>query len=778
MQETEVEMNTLSEAVPPKLPEKKSSSLPRAAIIAILLLIAAIVVIPVIVVYRGNGSSSRDHDETQAPTPSPLKELKARVVVIGAGVAGNTVMYELTRVGIGSPNALGASGNQGIILLEQGPSTRPCGIIEPVNMPESTGLDSNPFGPDYKPYRVTTHAMRVNIATMGPMRCLANELNMSMYFSPWVTEYRKGGYRSYGSLFLCNSSSPITDGLGDACRTACRNGYKNRFSTSGPTSSCDDFHGSADLVQQSAATPNGGTPYTFFNYDPKNNYNQYTNDPEFEWYGWAVGLSNFYNPTANYSGDGKAYNGASPFPFDPSNVKQDHPRHRCSEFADIYTLYLYYLGPEYAEYICDMNVGFRGDCTLGVDACSYIGSSKEDGFLSRALHEADEGYPVGAFIEFCTRQAFLAKNNNKNVPVSYLYDQSVKSIQRNTGTKSKGKYAVSTRDTVVYADEVIIATEPQALPQMTGDIVEDIILQSQFNYPLPVPGVTISLHWNNQDPNSIWRRDVTNNFVGSYRMINQATCLNRIELLNTPYHKSQMNVMRVSYTDRICVETLVALAKLDDPQLVLTPEQGYPLNGHIAREVMREVRQIFTGEGPYALFGVRQIPDPDKVVFNYEPSMWYFAKAGANYSMKDIRNWATRPIASESGIMLTHQSWHTLYSGWALASVKTAREGLLRMYPEYFTRQSIDERYYCEAPFHTPQCRNNKTESNCDSWAVNYAKKCPTSTHPYDGNGNALCDAPWLMPTPAIDTQYTYANKLPNENSPPYSPNQQIRWQP
>lgn len=71
-------------------------------------------------------------------------------------------------------------------------SDRICGIIEPITFEESTGLDENPFSTDYRPYRVTSHAMRINIATQPIMRCLANELNLTLYFSPWATDYRVG----------------------------------------------------------------------------------------------------------------------------------------------------------------------------------------------------------------------------------------------------------------------------------------------------------------------------------------------------------------------------------------------------------------------------------------------------------------------------------------------------------------------------------------------------------------------------------------------------------
>ena len=64
-------------------------------------------------------------------------------------------------------------------------------------MPESSGLDQNTSSENYKPYRITTHAMRVNKGTQHAMRFLANESNITLYFTPWVTEYLRAGYRAY-----------------------------------------------------------------------------------------------------------------------------------------------------------------------------------------------------------------------------------------------------------------------------------------------------------------------------------------------------------------------------------------------------------------------------------------------------------------------------------------------------------------------------------------------------------------------------------------------------
>jgi len=57
---------------------------------------------------------------------------------------------------------------------------------------------------------------------------------------------------------------------------------------------------------------------------------------------------------------------------------------------------------------------------------------------------------------------------------------------------------------------------------------------------------------------------ISKTLVGSYRMINSGSCVNRIEILNEPYHRNgRMRGMRVTYTDEVCQKNLLGLAALD-----------------------------------------------------------------------------------------------------------------------------------------------------------------------------------------------------------------------
>ena len=70
-------------------------------------------------------------------------------------------MWEMAQRGIGSA--------KGLMLIEK-EDDHVCGIIEPICYIESSGLGQSPFSPSYNPYCMTTHAMRINIATQIQMR--------------------------------------------------------------------------------------------------------------------------------------------------------------------------------------------------------------------------------------------------------------------------------------------------------------------------------------------------------------------------------------------------------------------------------------------------------------------------------------------------------------------------------------------------------------------------------------------------------------------------------
>lgn len=423
-----------------------------------------------------------------SPSSQPTTNNMFYAVTIGNGVAGSTAMWEMAKRGIGS------SSTGGLMLIERSnlTSTHVCGIIEAITFEESSGLNDSPFSNSYQPYRYTTHAMRINIAQQASMRCLANELNITLYFTPWSTDFRLNGYRSRDGMYECAPDSPIPDGSSSSCRNLCKNGHRNLVYEE--DASCSTNFGQADMTLQT--TSKAYAPFNLWNYAPQYNYNQGDYDAVDEFYGWALGYANYYNPTANYSGLGTAYNGASVYPFQPHNSSQDHPRHQCKRFKNLYSLYQYYVGPDYAKYLVETNAGFLADANSNTDPCTYIGSTSEIGSYGYAYFESDEGYPVGSMTEICTRQRYLAEHNTQNVPVTTVNGEAVTSIDYNDARNlfynpllaNKGKYIVKTSNMrVLYTDHILLAAEPSAISKMSGQLIADIISQPEFKTPNPVP---------------------------------------------------------------------------------------------------------------------------------------------------------------------------------------------------------------------------------------------------------------------------------------------------
>lgn len=612
------------------------------------------------------------------------------------------------------------------------------------------------------------------------MRCLAKELNITLYYSDWATEYRKSGYVSY-KQHLCDALPKAKGSV--ECR--------------------DGFTGSSAGMVSGVKTPGYTSAYKLSTFNTESNWNKNDaegTDPDSEFWTWALGFPSVFNPTVNYDGKNGTYNNASPYPFDPSDLNQDHPRHKCHLYPELYTLYLHYAGPEYADYLCTMgNYGFIGDCTTGVDSCTYIGSATEQGWNMRGFNEMDEGYPVGSFTEFCIRPTYLARNNKNGVATTYSYDDAVKSINKPAG--SNVFEIITVKGQVVQADEVVVATEPDALKYMTGNVVDKLTSQPQFSWPKPVDGVTIALHWDVNTVGFDWRKNITKFLNGvdteheyrSYRMLNSDSCMNRIELLNTPYHNSGMNVMRVVYTDSTCIENLVALARIDDPTLSKTSDEwgvvnGLGVNSFIGKEVVRELRQLFEGEANG--YGISKIPDPDKVVFNYEPYMWFYSTPGNKYSMKEIHEWAKQPLKDDKKIILAQQAWNMKYSGWALGSIKQVRQGLLNMLgAAYSTQEDIYKRQHCNDKWFekldkASECsKAGNLHESCDSWVPELKKTKLACGNPRRTPLSDCGGSIWDYDTPGQDN---LGELLENEvhctgttNCPAAdAKDQKLKWQP
>eukprot|EP01126_Amoeba_proteus_P044471 TRINITY_DN4942_c0_g2_i5.p1 TRINITY_DN4942_c0_g2~~TRINITY_DN4942_c0_g2_i5.p1 ORF type:complete len:492 (+),score=80.74 TRINITY_DN4942_c0_g2_i5:114-1589(+) len=450
-------------------------------------------------------------------------------------------------------------------------------------------------------------------------------------------------------------------------------------------------------------------------------------DPEDGAYGWLAGYPDYTNPTMGYnpSFPNRSYNGADNGAYDPKNPNQDHPLWQCAKFTSVYHLYTHYLGPDYANFVCVVNVGFQGDCFTGsVDPCMYLGYSY------RSYNELDEGYPVPGLMSVCEKMQarVTADFFGTHVEASYSLSEPALDISHNPDYQSSAnppapRYVVTTPNRYIYADELFFNLSPLAMKQITGDIANLLNVQPVMDNIIAAETVTIALQWT--DP---WFQDHMKYLWGSYRLISPQSCVNRLEIVKIPLRINQGTyVIRGAYTDYVCLKILKDLARKDNPDFESEQTKkpaSYPISGAVGSWIMSEIRDLFP---EYS------IPDPIYVFLKYEDEAWWYARAGTPVPWNQFPLWAAQPLGPNERIAFAHGSYVLYYSGWSFSAINQSWTSLAKMYPSEF-----------------PQ----------DYW--NNYKSC---------NGKFIDDNSVLAGynTPGLNTQYDYTNGLNNEFFPPYN---------
>jgi hypothetical protein len=660
-------------------------------------------------------------------------EKRVALLVVGGGMGGHAAMYEAARGGVGRiAHADGMSHNTGIMLIEKG--SMPCGIIEPVTFVNDSKWDKtgsphyatpdeqaykNPYSPNYKPYRMTPHANYINLLTQPGMRCLGNELGIAMQSG---TDY---SYEVYLNGKMARNKYFNYDGKG--CSHLSGNytgGYG--FANGGGTLA------GAKFVEQV-----GGNGFNIFTIPAGDSFNIV--DAAM---GWMTGLATYTNPTTNYSGpDNRAYNNATIGEFNATDLTQDHPRHTCLVYKDVYSSMQHYLGKEYADLLSRAFYGYH-DFLKGVAACSYFGTRTSDGFNARDWLTDRSEVPIGSMTEFCTRMRYHVTNKTfgTNVDAQYLMEEPALSVDYSS-SRSKGRYVVETPHYLIYADNIVLSLPPSGISELAGPIPAAIMAKPQFDFPRPVQVAAVIVKWNQNkrlSNNLTWIQNMTQNIYGSLNHLTESGCLNRVTFFNNPYWMhGNMSALRAAFTDQACVDMWVSLAKVDNPTGVEKIVTGYNLTGAVAREVMRQLRQEFAGEDIHA--NVTSIPDPDYVFVDTDADGWFYGKTGSVYSADDIFTWARRPLPAEN-IALAQQAWNIYHSGWSYSAVHLARNSIRTLFPYSSNLTEYNRRITCNGFF---------VDNNVFENAVG-------------------ADVPGGFDWGNADLDFQYANTLSNELSPRY----------
>lgn len=594
----------------------------------------------VALIFRGH---CIDVESDLAKSKSEPKHFK--VLIIGSGMGGMYSAFQISKF------------ESSVGLIES--TSRICGNI---NDAEWTGSS------DTHPLRIARCAARINIATMPRMRCLANELKIPVYFTPWATEYNMHGWKAKNWRFNYGLNYPT-----DKTKIA-------------------HYNGSSDLVFR------GGGAWKL------NTYEGTSGNPEDDAWGWLLGYPDYMNPAPNF-------NKASPLPWNSTNPSQDHPRWTCSKYKSVYALYTHYLGNQYADFVCKLNVGFIADCALDNDACSYLELNYA------AYNQLDEGYPVGGMSEFCRREKSLAKASG----VKFYYNEKVTKIHHLADKKHSNlpKYSIYTTKGKYTADNLILNVPPQAIASMSGSVIDSLLHHPEIEQSKNITALTLSLEFDSSVP-AFWAPIIADLWA-SYRRISPSSCLNRIEILKTPYHKL-LHGFRVAYTDFTCIPTWRHLIGLGQTAL--------------KDEILRQLQEEFYDVLPLGF----QIPQPITVTFAITDTAWWYLQPGTPYTWQQIAKWATTPIGSHEKVCLAHSAYQIYYSGWAMSAINASDACLLRLFPDHVKQATVD------------------------NW-----KSC----------GGRFIDDNSVLPgyiTPGINTQTDYSNGLSTEHFPPYYPNEQVDW--
>jgi len=555
-------------------------------------------------------------------------------LIVGSGMGGQYAAYRLG-------NEFPGKGNVGLVTDD----SRICGNIVDIDLQGTTPS---------KPLRFGGCAARINIATMPHMRCLANELRIPIYFSPWNSHFHFQGYDGYNWRWNYNSSFPPANRL--QCAASLFTAAATCADYQLPTQIGYGTTAANLLLYPTSGSPPGSYPglYNLSTWQSTSFYSDYSGDsePVDDAWGWVFGYPGYYNPAL-------AYNNADPLPYDSTRPTQNHPVWTCSQFADAYSLLSFYLGPDYAQLIRDTNVGFMGDYIKSNDACSYFATQ----YIQ--YNNLDEGYPVGGMTEFCRREMANATGNG----VTYYYNEPVLSIDHATG---KGyRYIVQTSRRAILANDIILNLGPDNIAKLKGDVAEKIQSHAQSQQPKSIETVTVTMQFN--ITTARWWDYVLTNIWGSYRRMAPGSCTNRLEMLKTPYHMYHHGI-RAAYTDATCMDMWKTTMARGD--------------SYVKAEIMRQLHEIFDQD--LAAHNLSSIPDPVLVQAHYEDTAWWYMKPGTPYTWQQLTQWANTPAGNSERVCLAHSAWQIYYSGWSVSAINRTDECLHQLYPTHFQQSEID----------------------------------------------------------------------------------------
>jgi len=325
---------------------------------------------------------------------------------------------------------------------------------------------------------------------------------------------------------------------------------------------------------------------------------------------------------------------------------------------------------------------------------------------------------------------------------------------------------VTSKPRKVFADELLIGVSVPDLRKITGGVADALNADLHTAYPKSVQAMTVTIKWHKNTANADWFNVISDDLWGSFRRIDADSLMNRLELLNTPVHRNgDLHAIRVAYNDFNQQQNWIQAMQLDNPTgAVINPDVGYPKNGHVYNQSRAMITEAFlAAQNALVVIDPADIPAIDHVYIDVEPYSWFYGRPGQGYNWSQVRDWAARPIAADTKLALIHGSFSYLLSGWASSAINMTRIALSSVFPTKTPLKRYADTYHVNGTLKTcginahgeagVDCVGGKPDWT-DNWRYTFSDY-----------------------TTDMDTQYDYANGLPNEHFPPYSNTQKIQWQ-
>jgi len=235
----------------------------------------------------------------------------------------------------------------------------------------------------------------------------------------------------------------------------------------------------------------------------------------------------------------------------------------------------------------------------------------------------------------------LLKNKVNTLNGSMYFPETVTSVM-----KEGSKFFLQTTNRTVRASKIVLTVGPTALKDITGDVMQNITTHKILRSIVSVPAFFGAAVYQNawwKDSNAVKKMVPNDMFISS------SNCLG----ITMPYGKSNGYwVLQTMANTGTCSDEWGSKLKISKDV--------------IDKEMKRALEYKFQ----------RNISDASSTVYKYwENGFWYLQKAGTNFTLEEIRDWAKRPLPG-SDVFLVGKAFYN-FGGWLEDTIRSTNEALV-----------------------------------------------------------------------------------------------------